>query len=246
MRAATAAKNHVVPVFPPKLESQTREALSVLLMQIGILDDAAADRLAGLRGCTEAMVDVLFEELGTAFDLDAAIPVRDHHYAHPAKVAELAMILARLGGGGRAHVRTAGTAALLMNCGYVNIDQAILNRAGPLPADQMTIVRAHPQLSARLLSHAELPPDVIDAITQHHERWDGGGYPDGRRAREISTHARIIAVADAWVALASPRPWRPLMPRAEIEDHFRDQAAEAFDPKVVRLLLEDLPERYDT
>jgi HD-GYP domain-containing protein (c-di-GMP phosphodiesterase class II) len=246
MRAATAAKNHVSPVFPPKLESQTREALSVLLMQMGMLDDAPADRLAGLRTCVEAMVDAVFEEVGTAFDLDAAIPVRDHHYAHPTKVAELAMLLTRLAGGGRAHVRTAGMAALLMNCGYVTIDAAILARGGPLPTEQMAIVSRHPLEGARLLAHADLPPEVIDAITQHHERWDGAGYPEGRAGRAISTHARIIAVADAWVGLTSPRPHRPAMARHEIEDHFRNETGEAFDPKVVRLLLEDLPERYDT
>ena len=246
MRAATAARNHVAPVFPPRLESQTREALSVLLMQMGILDDAPADRLAGVRTCIDAMVDVLFEDIGTAFDLDAAIPVRDHHYAHPAKVAELAMILTRLAGGGRAHVRTAGTAALLMNCGYVTIDRTIFEHPEPATPDDMAIVHAHPDRSARLLAHAELPSDVMAAVTQHHERWDGGGYPHGRAARHISTHARIVAAADAWIALASPSPHRPVMPRVEIEDHFRQQSGDAFDPKVVRLLLEDLPERYDT
>lgn len=246
MRAASAARNHVVPVFPPKLESQTREALSVLLMQMGILDDAPADRLAGLRACIDSMVDLLFEDIGTTFDLDTAIPVRDHHYAHPAKVAELSMILARLGGGGRAHVRAAGTAALLMNCGYVNIDQAILERAGPLPAEQMATVRTHPAQSARLLAHAELSADITDAITQHHERWDGTGYPDGRAGKAISTYARIIGVADAWVALSSPRPHRPPMQRSDIEDHLRQRAGEQFDPKIVRLLLEELPARYDT
>ena len=246
MRAATSAKPHVIPVFPPKLESQTREALSVLLMQMGILDDAPADRLAGLRACIEAMVDVLFEDLGTAFDLDSAVPVRDHYYTHPAKVAELAMILTRLAGGGRAQARTAGTAALLMNCGYVNINPNILARGGTLPTDDMATVRTHPRESARLLEHAELPAGVMKAIMQHHERWDGAGYPHGRAAREISTFARIIAAADAWVALASPRPYRPAMARAQIEDHMRLQAGESFDPKVVRLLLEELPERYDT
>jgi HD-GYP domain-containing protein (c-di-GMP phosphodiesterase class II) len=235
-----------VPVFAPKLESQTREALSVLLMQMGILDDAPADRLAGLRACVDAMLDALFEGVGTAFDLEAAIPVRDHHYAHPAKVAELAMILTRLGGGSRPHVRTAGTAALLMNCGYVNIEQAILERAGPLPAEQMARVRKHPHESARLLEHAELPADVIEAILHHHERWDGSGYPDGRAARQISTYARILAVADTWVALSSPRPYRPSKPRAQVEDYFRQQSGQLFDPKVVRLLLDELPERYDT
>jgi HD-GYP domain-containing protein (c-di-GMP phosphodiesterase class II) len=215
-------------------------------MQMGILNDAPADRLAGLRSCIESMVDALFEDLGTAFDLDAAIPVRDYHYAHPAKVAELAMILTRLGGGGRPHVRAAGTAALLMNCGYVNIDQAILERAGPLPAEQMATVRTHPREGARLLEHAELSSDVLDAIKQHHERWDGAGYPDGRSGREITTYARIIAAADAWVALASPRPYRGTTPRAEIEDHFRRESGAGFDPKLVRLLLDELPQRYDT
>lgn len=246
MRAATAAKSHVVPVFAPRLESQTREALSVLLMQMGILDDAPADRVTGLRACIESMVDALFEGVGTAFDLDTAIPVRDHHYAHPAKVAELAMMLTKLGGGGRAHVRAAGTAALLMNCGYVTFDQAILERGGPLPETQMGIVRTHPRASAQLLAHAELPADVIDAIIQHHERWDGRGYPDGRSGPEISTYARVIAVADAWVTLSSPRAFRPAMRRAEIEDHMRLESGDQFDPKVIRLLLEDLSAQYDT
>jgi HD-GYP domain-containing protein (c-di-GMP phosphodiesterase class II) len=246
VRAASAAKSHVVPVFAPKLESQTRESLSVLLMQMGILDDAPADRLQPLRACVESLLDAVYDDIGQAFDLDTHIPVRDHHYAHPAKVAELSMILTRLGGGGRMHARIAGTAALLMNCGYVDIDQAILERAGPLPESQTAIVRTHPQLSVRLLAHAELAQDILDAVAQHHERWDGSGYPEGRAGRDVSTYARIIAAADAWVAMSSPRPHRAIIPRAEIEDHFRQLSGEQFDPRVVRLLLDDLPERYDT
>jgi HD-GYP domain-containing protein (c-di-GMP phosphodiesterase class II) len=133
-----------------------------------------------------------------------------------------------------------------MNCGYVTIDRTIFEHAGPLSAEETAIVHTHPEASARLLAHAELPSDVNDAIAQHHERWDGAGYPHGRGAREISTHARIVAVADAWIALSSPSPFRPIWPRTQIEDHFRTNSGEAFDPKVVRLLLEELPERYDT
>jgi HD-GYP domain-containing protein (c-di-GMP phosphodiesterase class II) len=245
-RAATAAKTHVVPIFAPKMESALREAFSVFLMQMGLLPDANAGQLQPILARIDEMVDMLFDEIGAGFDLEASVPVRDYHYAHPARVAELTMVLTKLAGAKRAQVRAAGTAALFMNLSNVRLKTSILENSGALSEGDLATVRLHPRDSATMLEHAGLPQDVLDAIEQHHERWDGSGYPDRRATTTISVLARIIGVADTYVTLVSPRPHRGQAPRAAAERFFREQAGTLFDPKVVRLLLEEMPQRYET
>lgn len=244
-RAAAAAK-HVAPVFPPRMESALREAFSVFLMQMGLLPDANAGQLQPILARVDEMVDMLFDDVGVAFDMEEAVPLRDYHYAHPAHVAQLAMILAKLAGAKRAQVRIVGTAALLMNLSNVRLRTSVLENSGALSEGDLATVRLHPRDSSTMLEHAGLPQDVLDAVAQHHERWDGSGYPDRRTSNTISVFARIIGVADTYVTLVSPRPHRAQAPRVAAERFLQDQAGTLFDPKVVRLLLEELPARYET
>ena len=240
-RPPTPVKPHVPPVFPPRLESATRESLSVFLMQMGLLPNADAGHLEPLKRCIEDMADALFEGDGRAFDVHQPVPVRDHHYAHPARVAELSMILTRLAGGRRADARCAGMAALLMNLGYVGMQGAILGGGSELPPNQGALIREHPAAGVAMLERGGLDDDVLRAIAGHHERWDGSGYPDGLKGNAISTPARIIAVADTCIALASPRPYRTSMRDDDIIQLFRVEAGQSFDPRVVRVLLDELP-----
>ena len=110
-------KPHTPPVYTPQLHNETMQALSIFLMQLDMLDRAGEAETLAIRRSADAMADALIDQVGSAYDLAQQVPLRDHQYAHPVKVAELSMMLAKLAGAGRAQLRSTGMAALLMNAG---------------------------------------------------------------------------------------------------------------------------------
>jgi HD-GYP domain-containing protein (c-di-GMP phosphodiesterase class II) len=235
----------IPPVFAPQLHNDAMQALSVLLIQIPMLPAVRDADIEPLRRVAASMADAVIDAHERQYEPAEPVPLRDHHYAHPAKVAELAMLLAGLAGGGRAELRTTCLAAMLMNAGYVFLRPGTLDREGALREDALREMRRHPQQARELFAECGLPDDVIEAIAQHHERWDGSGYPLGLSGKQISIYARIVGAADAYVALCSPRPYRPAYARRQVDELFLVEAGTLFDPNVVRLLLEHVPLRYE-
>jgi HD-GYP domain-containing protein (c-di-GMP phosphodiesterase class II) len=245
-RAATAAKAHLVPLFPPILANETTQALSVLLIQVELRPPIGHAELEALTAAANKLADCVIDANGSTYDLTEPISLRDHYYAHPLKVAELSMLVTRIAGGKRSHMRNAGMAALLMNIGYTTFSTAAIERSGPLNDSDLQVVNEHAQLGASLIKDAEVDPAVIEAIEHHHERWDGSGYPHGLAGKNISTLARIVGAADVFVAMCSPRMHRQPHPPSEVIQHFRDNAGTLFDPVIVRAIVDEIPKRYDT
>jgi putative two-component system response regulator len=246
VRASSAARTHTAPVFPQTLANETTRALSVLLIQVELRPPIGHPELQALTDAAASLADCIIDAHGDAYELCEALSLRDHYYAHPLKVAELSMLVTNLAGGKRSHMRNAGLAALLMNIGYTTFSTAAIERSGPLNDSDHEIVNEHPQVGASLLANADLDPAVLEAIGQHHERWDGSGYPDGRAGRDISTLARIVGAADVFVAMCSPRTHRPAHPADDVIEYFRASAGVLFDPLVVRMITDEIPARYQT
>jgi putative nucleotidyltransferase with HDIG domain len=130
-------------------------------------------------------------------------------------------------------------AALLHDVGKINTPVSILNKPGPLSDAEWRELHRHPENGARITAplHEWLGPWAA-TIEQHHERWDGRGYPNGLAADDISLGARIVAVADAYDVMTSPRPYRRAMgARAAREELAGGAAGSQFDPAVVRAFL---------
>lgn len=129
-------------------------------------------------------------------------------------------------------------AALLHDIGKVRIHPQILNKSGSLSAQEWSVIHRHPADGARMA--APLRPWLgpwMDAIEQHHERWDGRGYPQGLSGADITTSARIVAVADAFEVMTAPRSYRRPLGPAAARDELACCAGSHFDPAVVRALL---------
>jgi HD-GYP domain-containing protein (c-di-GMP phosphodiesterase class II) len=235
----------VPPVFAPQLHNEAMQALTVLLMQVELLPVVSNAEVYPLQRCVDALADAVIDAHGQRYDVGEPIPVRDHYYAHPVKVAELSMLIARLAGGGRAQMRNCGIAAMLMNASYAQIRPGTLERARALDAAARAEMQEHPTRSFALFDQSGLPDEVLNAILHHHERWDGSGYPAGLRGKQLSIYARIVGAADTYVALCSPRPHRPARSRHEVNELFTVESGTLFDPAIVRILLEALPERYE-
>lgn len=125
--------------------------------------------------------------------------------------------------------------ALLHDVGKVRIDPRILEKPGPLTKAERRRVNAHPLEGERLVGSV-VDPSVTDVVRAHHERWDGAGYPSGLAADEIPLAARVVAVADAFLAMLEDRPYRAPLSRAAALRELRAGAGTQFDPRCVAAL----------
>jgi putative nucleotidyltransferase with HDIG domain len=129
-------------------------------------------------------------------------------------------------------------AALLHDIGKIRVQPEILNKPGSLSAEEWAVIHRHPTDGARMA--APLRPWLgpwMDAIEQHHERWDGGGYPHGLAGTDIAMSGRVVAVADAFEVMTASRSYRRPLGAAAARDELAACAGSHFDPAVVRALL---------
>ena len=125
---------------------------------------------------------------------------------------------------------------LLHDVGKIGVPEDILSKPGPLTEDEWEIMRRHPQIGARVVRPLGLSEVVVDVVLYHHERWDGGGYPQGLSADDIPLVARIFSVCDALEAMTAMRRYRDALPSSVAYERVRSEAGTQFDPAIVRIL----------
>lgn len=128
-------------------------------------------------------------------------------------------------------------AAMLRDIGKVGVQHQILDEKRRLGKDEFTVVKSHPLNSVQILKGINFPWNVESIIAHHHEHYDGNGYPDGLKGREISLGSRIISIVDSYVAMTTDRPHRKALPREEAVQEILRKAGTQFDPEVVEIFL---------
>jgi putative two-component system response regulator len=168
-----------------------------------------------------------------------ALDFRDNETGdHSRRVTLLTVELARLMGINEDELVHVRRSALLHDIGKIAVPDSILHKTGPLTEAEWDIMRKHPQIAIEMLEPIEYLRPALAIPFNHHERWDGTGYPRGIKGEEIPLAARIFAVVDVWDALSSDRPYRKAWPYDKIVEHMRQQSGTHFDPKVVELFLQ--------
>ncbi|MGA9860076.1 MAG: HD domain-containing phosphohydrolase [Solirubrobacteraceae bacterium] len=166
--------------------------------------------------------------------LGAAMEVRDAYTAlHEEAVAELAAGTAAQLGLDPAHQRAIRYAALTHDLGKLAVPNEILHKPGPLDDAEWEVMRRHTIVGAEMLARIPFFEHVHALVRGHHERWDGGGYPDGLAGEEIPVGARILCVCDSYNAMITTRPYRRAMTQAAALKELRRCAGSQFDDRVV-------------
>jgi putative nucleotidyltransferase with HDIG domain len=151
-------------------------------------------------------------------------------------VSRLAVAIARRLGLRNEDLDHVELGALLHDVGKLEVPEGILSKPETLDEDEWSAMRRHAESGEELLHQVLDSPPVLEIVRSHHERWDGCGYPDGKKGDQIPLAARIVAVADAFQAMIEPRPYRRRRTRAAALAEIRANAGSQFDPQCVKAL----------
>jgi HAMP domain-containing protein len=202
--------------------------------EIGLLGNVFHLMVDRLRVSHRSLVEVLVRALEARDGASGSLP----------RLARMSLALGEGLGLDRAQREALELGALLHDIGHVGIPEAVLGKPGPLDAEERRLVQGHPQAGVEILETVPLLTPALDVVGGHHERYDGGGYPQGLEADGIPLVARVFAVVDALDAMTHARPYRAARPLAEALEVLRNEAGRQLDPRVVEAALAIPPERW--
>jgi diguanylate cyclase (GGDEF)-like protein len=174
--------------------------------------------------------------LSIIYALAATVDAKDHYtYGHSRKVSDYSVAIAEALDLPQDRIATIRAASLLHDIGKVGIPDSILSKEGPLTDEEWEPVKIHPKLGVEILRHIIDLVNCLPAILHHHEHYDGRGYPSGLKGDSIPLEGRILAIADAYDAMTSPRPYREQQSAQQALEELRRCAGTQFDPELVEL-----------
>ncbi len=247
-----ATRQHGVVGVPFKIRS---EPFGLLLVG-GKREEAAFDPedqlvLGFLAEKTALSVEniALYDNLKQSFiasllSLVSAIEAKDAYTRqHSTRVTDYAVSIALEMGCPVEDVERLRSAGPLHDIGKIGIKDDVLNKPGRLTDEEFDLIRSHPLIGVTIVSPLGLDDQELAIIRNHHERWDGKGYPDHLKGEAIPLLARILAVADAFDAMSSDRAYRSCLPLDVCLGEIRDNSGGQFDPDIVRVALQVLEKK---
>jgi len=225
-------------MLDPTVEPQKK---ALCAQQVGV--NVARDMLGGADPVADLdRASNLFDSLLTGMMEDPAVAtsllsMSAHHRttaSHLFAVSVLSMMLAQEAfGGDEKQMHDVALAGMLHDLGKTSVDAAILSKTDPLTADEINLIRQHPVESIRLLgSDADVDVNICRMILEHHERYDGLGYPVGVAGEDISVGGRILAITDSFHAMIGRRDYRKALSPVEAMRVMRSQVGKQFDPRL--------------
>lgn len=172
----------------------------------------------------------------TVHSMARILETRDPYTAgHQKRVAQLAVAIAKKMNLSENQIRGLHMAAIIHDIGKIYIPAEILTRPSALTKSEFALIKTHPQVGHDILKKVEFPWPVAVIVLQHHERFNGSGYPQGIKEKNIILEARILAVADVVEAMSSHRPYRPAKSMEETMEEITNNKGKLYDPAVAEM-----------
>jgi HD-GYP domain-containing protein (c-di-GMP phosphodiesterase class II) len=255
------------PLITPELEGSLAAALKQILFKAQSIITSRKAMMLDLTAIRQGVFEMVQQLFPVAMGEPVVVgchSVRDYDFVHPVKVTSLSLLIGKAAGMGQTELINLGMASMLQNIGYAALPQGVIDKEGPLTEAEAKAVQKHAAYGAEIVRrYGQASQETVLIIQQHHERWNGSGYPSGLKGRNICHGARIIAITDSVVALVSKRPHRGcILPREAQEfvnafsgdlgdaDFLRPHQAmefivaysgELFDPDLVKIFTKQLP-----
>ena len=230
--------------FEDYLEILSLPLLTYMLFRMhtqGLATKADREReIVGRLGArlSESMAQMGEHRLGMLQALSAAVDARDRYTAqHSMHVADYACAIGyRLGM--KDQLLLFEQAGLLHDIGKIGVPDHLLLKPSRLTDEEYAIIKCHVRESAHIIETVPFLSDVVPLVKYHHERWDGKGYPDGLAGEEIPRAARVLAVADAFDAMTTDRPYRAAMSVETARGYLLEGRGTQFDPQAVNAMIQ--------
>jgi len=176
--------------------------------------------------------------LGALTSLAEALDAKDKYTnGHSKRVTEVAVTLAREMGLPEADLERIRLAGFVHDIGKIGVAEDLLHKCGKLTDEEFDRIKEHPEIGEKILRPIIHDPEVIAIVRHHHERFSGGGYPEGLAGEDIPLGSRLLAVADAYDAMTSTRPYRRAMSPEEARSQIMANRGKQFDPEIVDLFI---------
>jgi putative nucleotidyltransferase with HDIG domain len=174
--------------------------------------------------------------IGMIYALAATVDAKDHYtYGHSRKVSQYAVAMGQLLNLSPDKIGEIRTAGLLHDIGKIGIPDSILNKDGMLDEQEWMQIKSHPEMGVEILRYVSDLAKSLPIILNHHEHFDGSGYPAGLKGKDIPLEARLLSVADAYDAMTSLRPYHNQRTPQEAIDELKRCAGTTFDPELVEV-----------
>ncbi len=222
------------PISPPIVKARVRTHLA-LYDQARELERMVRQRTEELSSTRQQII----RRLGRAAEF------KDNETGnHVLRISYYVRLIAEAHGLGQEAVDIIANTAPMHDIGKIGIPDALLLKPGPLNADEWRIMRHHPLMGAKIIGKHdnELLETARIIALNHHEKWDGSGYPRGLKGSDIPLEGRIVAIADVFDALVSVRPYKPAFPLDDALQILERESGRHFDPQLLHAFHEALPE----
>ena len=206
--------------------------------ELGTVEASLLTSVAAILGIHSGNADLYREQAdffaGVVRALTSAIDAKDPYTCgHSNRVARVSVRLAQEMGLPADQVNTIYLSGLLHDIGKIGIDDTVLRKPGPLTPEEYEHIKKHAEIGHRILADLKQLDEVLPVVLHHHEQWDGRGYPHKLAGEAIPLLARICAVADAFDAMGSDRPYRKGMPEQQLDGILRSGAGQQWDAQVI-------------
>lgn len=206
--------------------------------EFGTTEASLLSSVGAMLGIHSGNIDLYRQQadlfVGVVKAMSSAIDAKDPYTrGHSDRVARVAMRLAQELGCDNETLKTIYFSGLLHDIGKIGINEDVLRKPGKLTDAEFEHIKTHVIVGYRILGDLRNLSHMLPVVLHHHESWDGSGYPHGLARQEIPYLARIVAVADAYDAMASDRPYRPGMADERLDEIIRSGAGKQWDPDVV-------------
>jgi len=225
-----------------KLERDQKELIKKLSLEYGklqkrekLLDLVVKERTRELQVAYDRLKIASRQAL---LGLAEAIEAKDPYTkGHCGRTAVFATALGREAGLSEADMEVLEFGAFLHDIGKIGVKDAVLLKPGALDDEEWKHMKIHPVVGYQIAVQLDMLKPMIACIRNHHERWDGSGYPDKLKGEDIPLLARIVCLGDAYDAMATDRPYKKAIPMDECKKILRRQAGPQFDPDLVELFI---------
>jgi HD-GYP domain-containing protein (c-di-GMP phosphodiesterase class II) len=217
--------------YQQRAEIKTRNEIGDLADNFNIMSGAIEKSIEQLRKAANENHQLFINSVRM---LAAAIDAKDPYTrGHSERVARYSIAIGKNLSLPEKDMRNLRISALLHDVGKIGIDDRILRKPGALSDDEFEVMKGHPAKGAAIMSGVAQLIDIIPGMKYHHEKWGGGGYPEGLEGEGIPMQARIVAIADTFDAMTTNRPYQKAMEINYVVDKIKSFAGTRFDPRVV-------------